>query len=382
MTKHVAPLTDNIAPKTFISMQTVNSYSRGNNVESVFHPVHMFYTYFGEEFNHSYTISAPDGDPAPVRTKFYETLDQYNYTTKSEIYHNLDNDKYCSNTYFHILAEHELIIMVANASSSISFVFFYVKETEEIAKLKKIISSIVPEKKTHTNKFAIVCNNKHGFFLKEFDLPKLSNSVDYLDIFDCYEDNFKEELEHVVASLNNLSKGLVLLHGKPGSGKTTLLRHLIRTLEGKKQVIYMPPDMVHFLSKPEFVTFMLDYKNSILIIEDAENILKTREAGESQSVSNILNLSDGILGDALCFQLIATFNSRLEDVDEALRRPGRLIAEIHFDSLSLQKTNDLIQKVYDGEVEPVEKPLTLAEIFNLKKKKFKITDKKSKVGFV
>ncbi len=44
--------------------------------------------------------------------------------------------------------------------------------------------------------------------------------------------------------------------------------------------------MASSISTPEFFPFMLQNKDSILIIEDAENIIK----------SNLLNLSDGPLG--------------------------------------------------------------------------------------
>ena len=63
--------------------------------------------------------------------------------------------------------------------------------------------------------------------------------------------------------------------------------------------------------------------SKILIIEDAERVISDRESnGSPAGVSNILNLTDGILGDCLNIQVIATFNMKREKIDQALLRKG------------------------------------------------------------
>ena len=69
----------------------------------------------------------------------------------------------------------------------------------------------------------------------------------------------------------------------------------------------------------------MKHKNSVLVIEDAERVISDRQGhGSSAGVSNILNLTDGILGDCLNIQIIATFNMARERIDSALLRKGRL----------------------------------------------------------
>jgi hypothetical protein len=59
-----------------------------------------------------------------------------------------------------------------------------------------------------------------------------------------------------------------------------------------KTLIYVPPDMAKEISSPEFLPFLMEYQDAILIIEDAENIIKDRNESStpSQAVANLLNL--------------------------------------------------------------------------------------------
>jgi hypothetical protein len=59
-----------------------------------------------------------------------------------------------------------------------------------------------------------------------------------------------------------------------------------------KTLIYVPPDMAKEISSPEFLPFLMEYQDAILIIEDAENIIKDRNesSAPSQAVANLLNL--------------------------------------------------------------------------------------------
>ena len=62
---------------------------------------------------------------------------------------------------------------------------------------------------------------------------------------------------------------------------------------------------------PEFIDLLIDNPNAVLIIEDAENIIMDRKINNNSSVSNLLNISDGLLSDCLNVQIICTFNSAL-----------------------------------------------------------------------
>ncbi len=180
-----------------------------------------------------------------------------------------------------------------------------------------------------------------------------------LDLF--YEDDFKEVDELIRQRLSKKDdKGIVLLHGLPGTGKTTYLRYLVGKI--KKRVLFLSPSVAGNLMNPDFIELLIDNPNTVLIIEDAENIIMDRKHNSGSSVSNLLNISDGLLADFLNVQLICTFNNSLTMVDSALMRKGRLIAKYEFGKLGVEKAKRL--SAHMGYNVTINKPMTIAEIAN------------------
>jgi hypothetical protein len=199
---------------------------------------------------------------------------------------------------------------------------------------------------------------KNGAYL-EFKAMEVKKTKLDLNFF--YNDDFMEVDALITKRLNQKDdKGIVLLHGLPGAGKTTYLRYLIGKL--KKKVIFLSPNMAHSLVDPEFMEMLIDNPNSIVVIEDAENIITDRKISNSSSVSNLLNISDGLLADFLNVQLVCTFNNSLTLVDSALMRKGRLIAKYEFGKLGVEKAKRLSKHL--GFENEITKPMTIAEIVN------------------
>jgi hypothetical protein len=214
------------------------------------------------------------------------------------------------------------------------------------------------KKKARREPFEMNVLVKSGNYL-EFKAMEIKKTKLNLDLF--YNDDFKEVDIAITKRLNQKDdKGIVLLHGLPGAGKTTYLRYLIGKL--KKKVIFLSPNMAHSLVDPEFMEMLIDNPNSIVVIEDAENIITDRKISNSSSVSNLLNISDGLLADFLNVQLVCTFNNSLTLVDSALMRKGRLIAKYEFGKLTVDKAQKLSN--YFGFKNEIIKPMTIAEIAN------------------
>jgi hypothetical protein len=202
----------------------------------------------------------------------------------------------------------------------------------------------------------IITSGRDGLELKALDIQPtpLDIALYYNDDFAAVDQLIKERL------LRENDKGIVLLHGLPGTGKTTYLRHLIGTVN--KKVLFVSPAVAGNLVNPEFMQLLLDNPNSILVIEDAENIIMNRKYSSHSTVSNLLNISDGLLSDCLNVQIICTFNSDLSLVDDALMRKGRLIARYGFGKLSVLKAQALSNHL--GLSQTIHAPATLAEITN------------------
>lgn len=202
----------------------------------------------------------------------------------------------------------------------------------------------------------IITLNSNGLDLKQLAIKPTALDLDlyYNDDFKAVDKTIKDRLA------KDNDKGIILLHGLPGTGKTTYLRHLIGSL--KKKVLFVSPAVAGNLMNPEFIDLLIDNSNAVLVIEDAENIIMDRKFNSGSSVSNLLNISDGLLSDCLNVQIICTFNSALNLIDSALLRKGRLIAKYEFGKLEISKAKKLSEHL--GLKQQIEKAMTLAEITN------------------
>jgi len=202
----------------------------------------------------------------------------------------------------------------------------------------------------------LISRGRNGLELKELEVKR--TKLD-LDLF--YEDDFKPVSETICRRLSkDKDKGIVLLHGLPGTGKTTYLRYLIGKI--KKRILFVSPSVAGDITSPDFVQLLVSNPNSVLIIEDAENVIMDRKISGNASVSNLLNVSDGLLADFLNVQIICTFNNSLTLVDSALLRKGRLIAKYEFGKLGVEKSQRLSDHL--GFTSTIDKPMTIAEIAN------------------
>lgn len=241
-------------------------------------------------------------------------------------------------------------------SNAVNVYILYTNE-EELKKVIGMLERQETEKKNNIN--LIVGAPGEGYSLREFTTKLPCKEVD-LELN--YGKEFVKKHETILERLNKQNgSGLVVLNGKPGTGKTTYIKYLTTQIE--KRIIFVPPSMAETLTGPNLLPFLMENKNSILIIEDAEKVIGCRESSDTNnSVSNILNMTDGILGDCLSLQVIATLNTPREKIDKALLRKGRLIAEHEFQELSEENVKKLFDKLKIKK--DVTKPLTLTEIYN------------------
>ena len=259
-------------------------------------------------------------------------------------------------------------------SPDYALITVYHSNTELLSSINKKICKYVQDSKIKS-KISLVTTTRAGLGTVEQNIKPTN-----IDIPLNYGEGFVKIHEKIVSRLNeDKGKGLVLLHGLPGTGKTNYIRHLCGQLN--KEIIFIPPFMADSISSPDFITFLLEHTNSILVIEDAEKVVLDRDGDGSsrQGVSNLLNITDGLLSDCLSIQIIATFNTSRDRIDKALLRKGRLIAEWKFDALSVEDSNNLLKSI--GREDVSDKPLTLTEIYNMDEEVNVVQEERRTIGF-
>ncbi|WP_162419384.1 AAA family ATPase [Cyclobacterium roseum] len=220
--------------------------------------------------------------------------------------------------------------------------------------------------------FKVLSRNDKGFFTQEVKTDNFE-----CDIQKLYNDDFAEINELIEASLDIDKAGLILLHGVPGSGKTSYIKNLISRHQ-EKTFIFIQNEFINELLHPNFISFLLKNQNAVLIIEDAEKVLTSREQmNETSVVSTILQLTDGLFSDYLNFKIICTFNTSIDKIDKALLRKGRMIAYYEFQPLVPEKANKLLSEMNH---ESTNNAMTLSDIFNYQKRNFQQA-KKGSIGF-
>lgn len=281
---------------------------------------------------------------------------------KREKYSEKENKEMLSAIY---VFKDELVLEIASDMMQIAY--------GEEAKLKEeLIEGIKKFVKKEKSGISMIVQSKMGLMPKDLEIKKqeVDLSLHYNDGFDAVDEQLKRELSDENGS------GLYLLYGAPGTGKSSYIKYLIHQVN--KRMVFLPPKVALNLDDFALTDFLLDNRNIILVIEDAEELLKSDNSARTSAISMLLNLTDGILGDGLGIKIIATFNTELHQIDPALMRKGRLKLMYEFNKLSIPKSKALLAHL--GVEKEVHNPMNLSEIYYLEEHQYQLNSNNG-IGF-
>jgi hypothetical protein len=365
MTSSLFPVTTNQTQESIeLKIKDIQAFESGG---SYINHLKLFFAYHAKVPN---VTSIENVDNTQLKQLFEEKYkDEVVKKHYKQAYHS-DKKKMMSIDCFFLLKDGVMINLEAS-----NIYFLYTPETENFAHKWIDIAKTCVIKNKNTNAISLVTNGMDGLRRTpiKFKKPKLNLQLNY-------NDDIGEMHKSILSKLRvKKASGLFLFHGIPGTGKSTYIKYLIHYLN--KDVIFMSPKLAGALDAPDLTTFLLKNRNSIIVIEDAEELITSRDGGRNSSISTILNLTDGLLGECMGIQIIATFNTQVNNIDKALLRKGRLQHLYEFKELSVVKSNVLIQEIGIKNYN-VLKPMTLSDIYNMKETDFQIKNERTPIGFL
>ena len=354
-----------------------NLYTTVNKTGFV-QPVHNWY-------NQKYNL-IPSEFVLKKRIDYKKILKQFKDKIISISYSETDDGGKDAYSFYSFLDEEKKIILYSVMTGSsktksineekeyLTTIFFNASTTkiEDVEKITEKLPYVKELKQKETTLNLLSRDSFIGYHLKPMKVDFKNINIDLN-----YNDDLKEVDKIILKGLRDVkskNKGLTVLYGPPGTGKTTYIRSLAKRVKNKKFVL-VPTNLIANLTEPTFLDFLSKMENLVLITEESEQALMKRDIKDNSSISNILNMSDGLLGDCINFKIIATFNTELKNIDEALLRKGRLLAKYEFKELSKEKANILKSKIGAESV----KSNLLSEIYNQEETSF--FDEKEKIGF-
>lgn len=193
-----------------------------------------------------------------------------------------------------------------------------------------------------------------------------------------YSSEIIKQYDSIIADLQTSTPSgrLSVLDGLPGTGKSFFIRGLITEVDAL--FVYIPASISGVLTGPEIIPVFLRERQKqipiVLVMEDADATISTRQIDNISRLSDLLNMSDGLLGDMADIRIIATTNAKKNEIDDAALRVGRINEHVQFKQMDYAKAAEIFARLTgltDGPEEAYNKLLrwspniSLAAVYDL-----------------
>lgn len=185
----------------------------------------------------------------------------------------------------------------------------------------------------------------------------------------------KESIPDLIDGFEKSSQNGMLLMSEPGCGKSALLRTIF--MHSTCKHLYLVNDD-SLLDHPSFITWIKERRNALIVMEDTDRLLVSRDSGNSRMAA-LLNTIEGVLQPNVKF-IFSTNLGSTKNIDEALLRPGRLYRQIKLGKLGYAEAMTARRKIgYTAPLPNTMGEYTLAEALNYDERPDMVL--KTKMGF-
>jgi len=234
---------------------------------------------------------------------------------------------------------------------------------EEIEKIKK---EILSKYKSAENQIYIDWKFLTTDGIRTLNCPLDLERVPFQEMYPFLSYSLNEYYAKFVESKSNI----LILKGPPGTGKTTFIKGLLHF--SKSNAVFVQDEGL--LSKDALFVDFFESSTKFLICEDADAFLTPRCKG-NQFVHKFLNVAEGLISNKDKKIILTTNLSSINDMDQALVRPGRCFDILEFPELN-RKEAEILAKKFELDLDFSDKNFTMAEVLNCKK-----NNKVKSIGF-
>jgi hypothetical protein len=190
------------------------------------------------------------------------------------------------------------------------------------------------------------CNSRGNLISTSFD-----EIADDLLLEEAYPSLGKSVSEFIDGYLN-ARETVLILQGPPGTGKTRLVRAILAAMsrrKGESAKIMYTADKRALENDEIFVDFITG-SHDAFVIEDADHLLKARTSGNFE-LHRFLGIADGVVRAQSRKVIFTTNLPNINDIDDALLRPGRCHAVKNLRNLEPAEALRLAEKICEADAE-------------------------------
>lgn len=272
-----------------------------------------------------------------IETKLINTISELIPISGDSNNNYIINDKNLVSLNDDILISY-VIIENGVETSFISDITFFYKNINDISIIEDVLDKIehfiIDDNNDSLNKLNIISITDSNLSLipLEFDIDP--------DFKKFYSKNTNKGISKLIKSINRNNKGLSIIYGSKGTGKTSAIKNIYNDLN--KVSFFIPNNIIeHTILNPDFINFLKNYNNSVIIIDDFE-LLSDNYTRYNPIINNILQIVDSLISEVVNINILLIFNDENKSIiDDDLLNCNNLLEVLKFDHLDIDESNEL-----------------------------------------